>query len=281
MKNLFQRNWYTSVRRVDDKLLKAETSYVDTYREVSAHLLLDVNTFVIQESWLEEQRALRGKAVRTRPVPTLVGSEAYFNSSFALKKTAIFLDDPLTLSLFTETIKGVIQAETFLFAERGYSSAEEYDNKWEDFYAGSCRYFSNLDRIGQSWFSYLGEIQREGNLFVRFKNQSLYGLGGEQYVLLGNFSDSFHELHVTFDLNKNTVADVSTVFSRVPDLVCREAAALLQNLKDTNLLGMPKKELASVLGKGQGCVHLIDLVNDCVQLLNIFSINNYQNQRRK
>lgn len=279
MKNLFQRNWHTAVRRADNNLLKAETSYMDTYREVSAHLLVDVNSFIIQEAWLEEQRALRGKAVRTSPVPPLIGSEAYFNSSFALKKTAILLDDPLKVSLFAETIKGIIQAETFLFTERGYTSEEEYDNKWEASYSGSCRYYSNLDRVSQSWFAYLGKTKREGNLFVRFKAQSLFACGNEQYLITGCLSDSFHEIHVNLNLNKNTVTDASTVFSRVPDLVCREAAALLHNLQGTNLLGLPKKHLAGILGKGQGCVHLIDLVNDCIQLLSIFSINNYQNRK--
>lgn len=281
MKNLFQRNWYTEVRRTDNQLIKAQTNYVDTYREVSAHLLVDVQSFVIQESWLEEQRALRGKAVRTRPVPPLVGYEAYFTSSFALKKTAIFLDDPLILSLFAETIKGMIQAETFLFTERGYTSEEEYDKKWADAYAGSCRYYSNLDLTTQSWFSYLGKSKRDDNLFVRFKTQTLYALEEENYLITGNLSDSFHEINVNLNLQKNTVQEATSVFPRIPDLVCREAADYLNQLKGVNLLGIPKKRLAEILGKGQGCVHLIDLVNDCAQVLGLSSVNNYQLQKRR
>lgn len=270
MKNLFQRNWHTEVHRSNNGLLKAATSYVDTYREAVAYLLVDVNSFIIKEALLEEKRALQPGRVRTRQITPLHGTEAHFNSGPALKEVTTFLADPLAAALFSETIKGFIQAETFLLEERGYASEEEYVNKWTEFYFGSCRYYSNLDRVTRSWYTHVGESKRDGNLFVRFKTQSLFGLTENQYLLTGNLSDSFHEVNVNIKLDGFTVEDATGVSLRTPDLVCREAANLLDNLRGINLRGLPKKEIAGILGKGQGCVHVIDLVSDCAQLLELF-----------
>ncbi|KUO75035.1 MAG: hypothetical protein APF81_12330 [Desulfosporosinus sp. BRH_c37] len=270
MKNLFQRNWYTEVRRGDNGLLEAKTSYVDTYREAVAHLLVDVNSFIIKEAVWEEQRSLKPIKARTRLVTPLHGSEAFFSSGPALKKVGTFLEDPLAVALFSETVKGIIQAETFLLNERGYGSEEEYSQKWLAFFAGSCRYYSNLDRVTRHWYEYVGESKRDGNLFVRFKTQSLFELGNGQYLLTGNLSDSFHEVNVRLKLNGFTVEEADGVLLRTPDLVCRESATLLTNLEGINLRGIAKKELAGILGNGQGCVHIIDTVNDCGQILELF-----------
>lgn len=270
MKSLFQRNWYTEVRRSENGQLKAKTSYVDTYREAAAHLLVDINSYIIKEALWEEQRSLQPMSVRSRQVTPLIGSEAYFSSGPALKEIATFLDDPLAVALFSDTIKGIIQAETFLLEERGYVSEEDYCNKWTDINLGSCRFFSNLDRTTTSWFTHVGESKRDGNLFVRFKTQSLFGLGEEQYLLTGNLSDSFHEVNVNLKLDEFTVKDADGVLLRAPDLVCKESASLLDNLHGINLRSSTKKEIASILCKGQGCIHVIDLVSDCAQILELY-----------
>ncbi|HBW34044.1 DUF2889 domain-containing protein [Desulfosporosinus sp. BICA1-9] len=270
MKNLFQRNWYTEVRRSDNGLLKAKTSYVDTYREAVAHLIVDVNSFVIQEALWEEQRSTEPINARTLQVTPLCGSEAYFSSGPALKEAAAFLKDPLAVALFSETIKGIIQAETFLLDERGYTSEQDYENKWIDFFSGSCRFFSSLDRITKTWYDHVGESKRDGNLFVRFKTQSFFDLGEKRYLLTGNLSDSFHEVNVKIKLDGFMVEEADGILLRAPDLVCREAAALLVNLHGINLREVTRKELVSILGKGQGCVHVIDSVSDCAYIIEHF-----------
>ena len=269
MENIFQRNWYTAVSRSDDGLLKAKTSYVDTYREAVAHLFVDINSFMIKNALWEEQRSSEPISDSPRQVTPLLNSEAYFNSALVLKDAAIFLNDPLAGTLFSETVKGIIQAEPFLLNERSFASEEDYEHKWTNFYLGSCRYYSNLDRVTQGWYDHVGDSKRDGNLFVRFKTQSLFALEKGQFLLTGNLSDSFHEVNVCLQLDGSTVEEANGVLLRTPDLVCREAAALLANLHGTNLRGMSKKKLAGILGKGQGCVHMIDLVSDCAQILEL------------
>ncbi|EHQ91266.1 DUF2889 domain-containing protein [Desulfosporosinus youngiae] len=272
MKNIAQRNWYTEVRRSGNGELTGKTSYVDTFREAAAYLLVDVHSFIINEAWWEEQRSSNPIPAQTRQVTPLQGTEAYFSSGPALKEAGAFLKDPLAAALFSETVKGIIQAETFLLSERGYNSEDDYTKKWSDFYAGSCRYYSNLDQVAKDWYEYIGGSKRTGNLFVRFKTQSLFELGENQYLLTGNLSDSFHEVNVSLRIDDEfIVKEADGVLLRSPDIICRETASLLVNLEGIKLKGMVKKELASILGNGQGCVHLIDLVNDCMQMLDTFS----------
>ncbi|WP_407312672.1 DUF2889 domain-containing protein [Desulfosporosinus sp. SB140] len=267
MKALFQRNWYTEVRRNDNGLLQAKTSYVDTNREAVAQLMVDINTFIIREALWEEQRSSFPIKARILQVTPLLGSEAYFSSARVLKDAAVFLEDPLAVALFAETVKGIIQSETFLLDERGFASEDEYERAWMNSYSGSCRYFSHLNRVTKTWFAHVGESKRAGNLFVRFKTQSLFYLEENKYLLTGNLSDSFHEVNIRMKLNEAVVEKADGVLLRAPDLVCRESASFLSNLQGITLKGISKKKLADILGKGQGCVHVIDLVNDCAQIL--------------
>jgi hypothetical protein len=268
MECLFTRNWHTSVRRLNEELLASETSYVDTAREACARLRVGVADFVIREAEWEVQRPVVPGAGRLQPIPVLKGKDAYFNSGPALRELAAVTGDPLLVPLFAETVKGVIQAETFLWKERGHSTPESYERHWEDAYKDACRYYSHLDRVRQAWFQFVGETQREGNLFVRFKNQTLYVCGNGEFLLTGLLSDSFHEMSIRISLNRELVVKkAGGVLLRVPDAVCKESTDFLQELVGVELKGISKKEMAGHLGKGQGCVHLIDLTFDAAQIL--------------
>jgi hypothetical protein len=268
MKSLFQRNWYTEVRRsTTTGLLKVGSSYLDTQREAAAHLLVDIHTFIIKEALWEEPRALKPDSICSRQVTPLLGAEAYLGSSPALRETAAFLNDPLAVTLFSENIKGIIQTERHLLEERGYASPEEYYLKWVKNGLNSCRFFSNLDRVEITADNRTREFRPAGNLFVRFKNQNLYSLGEDQYLLTGDFSDSYHEVNVNLKLDGFTVEKADGGFVRAPNPVCREAQVFLSSLHGIDLRDHSKKEIAGILGKGQGCVHMIDLVHDCAQML--------------
>ncbi|MHB8126141.1 MAG: DUF2889 domain-containing protein [Desulfitobacteriaceae bacterium] len=273
MKSLFQCNWYTEVSRGANGQLKATTSYLDTQREAAAHLLVDINTFTIKDARLEEQRSLESLSSRSRQVTPLLGSQAYLGAGPTLKETAAFLNDSLAVALFAESIKGIIQSERFLLKERGYASVEEFFLMWRKNGLDSCRLFSNLDRVTFSTIDQASYLRPEGFLFVRFKTQSLYSLGQEQYLLTGYFSDIRHETSVNLKLKGNTIMEADGGFVRPPNPICPEADTFLANLCGIDLKGLSKKEIASILGKGQGCVHMIDLVNDCAQMLGYIQLS--------
>jgi hypothetical protein len=267
MKSLFHCNWYTEVRRSPGGNLQASTSYLDTRREASAHLLADIHTFIIKEARLEEQRSLQPANIGSRQVPPLLGAAAYLSSGPVLKEAAAYLQDPLAVALFAETIKGIIQSERYLLPERGYASLEEFFLMWRGHGLDSCRLYSNLDRVTFGSYDPSRDLRPAGNLFVRFKSQTLYNLGPEHNLLVGYFSDSRHETSISLKLKGSIVAEAEGGFVRPPNPICQETDELLANLRGVDLLGLSKKEIAAILGKGQGCVHMIDLVNDCARVL--------------
>ncbi|MCG8403391.1 MAG: DUF2889 domain-containing protein [Firmicutes bacterium] len=266
MTNVFQRHWFTTVRRTGgDGLLDARTVYRGTDGEFAA--LLKVKPAVLQiVSAVWEEYAPRPKAV---DIEGLTGVEAYFNCGPILREVLSGLGS-FTRSLFAETVRGVIQAETFLLKERGYNSPAEYDRYWNGFYAGSCRYYSNLDRVSKTWNEHAGSY-RTTNLFNRFKTQSLYSVPRGGYRISGTLSDSFHELGADILVDREFwIKEANGVLLRCPDDVCREAAEHLHNLPGNRAAFTDKKGLAELLGAGAGCVHLIDLVNDAFKSIELY-----------
>ncbi len=265
MTNILQRNWFTAVDRdATSGMLDARTVYRDTDCEVGARLRVNSTTFRIKQAVFEKY----SPEMDYIEVPGLQGVEAYFHCGPALTEAVADLGN-LPRSLFAETVRGIIQAETFLLEERGFASAREYSDYWEKLYLNSCRYYSNLHRISCKWDEYAGQGRRH-NLFNRFKGQLVYKDCTEGYKVIGSLSDSFHELGVSIVINGDLiVTEARGALLRAPDKVCFEAADFLNNLAGKFLMDMNKKQVAVLLGKGEGCVHLIDTVYDALESIKI------------
>ncbi|WP_157048957.1 DUF2889 domain-containing protein [Syntrophomonas palmitatica] len=266
-----QRIWHSSVVREDEHYLIAKTSYLDSLMERMAAMRVNSADLVIERAWLERLGRPGDMAESREYVEELKGVEAYLGSSSGLRTGLQGINNEAERSLFNDTVIAIVQAETFLFRERGYSDAAAYSRAWEEFYAGSCRYYSNLDRVKTTWGAYIGNSGREINLFDRGKSQQLYRDDDDNYIINGSLIDSFHQVNTRLELNKDMVVIAAHGhLLRVPDAVCRESALQMQNLKGRFIKGIAKKELAGLLGAGQGCVHLIDLVYDSVKTLELY-----------
>jgi hypothetical protein len=268
---LMQRIWYSSVVRQDEQYLIAKTSYLDSLMERMAVMRVKAANLEIEEAWLERLGRPGDMAESREYIEGLKGVEAYLGSSSGLRAGLQGIKDEVERSLFNDTVIAIVQAETFLFRERGYSDAVTYSQAWEKFYAGSCRYYSNLDRVKTTWGGYIGNSGREITLFDRGKSQQMYRDDKGGYIINGSLIDSFHQVSTHLEMDKDI--QVITAYGqllRVPDAVCRESGQQMENLKGQLLSGMPKRELARLLGAGQGCVHLIDLTYDSVKTLELY-----------
>ncbi|WP_161598037.1 DUF2889 domain-containing protein [Dethiobacter alkaliphilus] len=260
-----QRNFHTTVKRDVKGTLIAETFYHEKGRQVIARLIINDKSFEILQAFLEEFPQVDNESVRV--LDSLKGIKAYLGSGLSLRKAVDEHGDPLVLELFAETIRGVIQAETFLLKERGYESPTEYSGYWEKMYKGTCRYYSNLERVQQSWDNYSEVGYRDGYLFTRTKNYFLYEEAPDYYLICGGLSDTFHEMNITLKVKNGFIKAAEGIMLRVPDVVCGEATMLLNNIIDMKVNKCSKKQLADLLGKGQGCVHLVDVVFDSINTL--------------
>ena len=258
MPNILQRHWHTSVRQLTDDMLEAQTIYCGTDCEAGAIIKVAADSFKIIDAIFESY----SPPVSTTKIAGLLGEEAYFNSGPVLKK-AVGSWGEFPRSLFAETIRGIIQAETFIWEKRGYSSSAAYNDFWDKFYLGSCHYYSNLDQITQKWDEYVS-YSRSTNLFNRFKQQSVDLLEeGNGYIVNVKLSDSFHEMNLDLEVNTQyQLVKASGAILRAPDPICFETTKLINSLPGQFINRLNKKQLAKLMGLGNGCVHLIDMAYD-------------------
>lgn len=256
----FVRHRHLTVQRDGPKVV-AQTVQCGTLTEASARFTVDPQTFVIRAARWEWHRPPDSAAPVSMDVPELEGVEAYFKAGAAAFRAALAGYPPLALDLFTENIRALIQSESFLYAERGYATLDDYVEYWKTFYVNSCRYYSNLDRVSVGWGRYVG--RREGpNLFNRFESLTRHS-SGDSRTVRATINDSFHEMALKLVLKGEALA-VEKAEGRVlraPDRVCFEAAGLVQGLEGAALGGKSKKEIAPLLGGPQACVHLINLTS--------------------
>lgn len=262
MKLIYQRNWFCMVNGINEDDILAETFLVGTEIEAAGRLIVDKKTFEIKEAIWEVYRSPGNKFNGSNVVSGLKGATAYFSIGKELRRTVGDEAGGLAREMLAECIRGIVQAETFLYSERGFSTPDDYGKYWERHYLNSCRYYSNLDRVSRIWSEYVKNFQREANFFNRAKSCSVFrqpvGLN-----VVGSLSDSFHEMGVVIDVDdEGRVTDCRGDFLRAPDKVCFENDSFLQDLKGIVLLHCGKKQIGKVIGGPQGCDHLVDLVND-------------------
>lgn len=259
---IYQRNWSCTVKDMPAGDLLAETFIIGTEIEAAGRLIVDKRTFEIKDAVWEVYRSPGSKLNGSYPVPGLKGVTAYFNAGGELRRIMGNEAGGLARELLAECVRGIIQAETFLYLERGYPSPEAYGEYWEKYYVDSCRYYSNLHRISRKWPEYVENFYCGANFFNRTRSCSVFEKPGG-ITAAGNLSDSFHEMGVVVDIDEGgRITGCTGNFLRAPDRVCFENASMLEQLKGIVLPGCSKKQIGKVIGGAQGCDHLVDLVND-------------------
>ncbi len=262
MNCLYQRFWHTTVRYKNQKL-DLETTYCDSKQELCAKMVVAPDSFEVSEAWWEVYRAKGYSSPARFEIKALKGIKAYFGCGKELHKALEFLNFPAARELFAEGVRGVIQAESFLWRKRGFADAKDYEEHWYKLFKGGCRYYNNVDRVNISWYDHVGYTERAGTLFNRFKSQFMT-LEGENWQLRGHFVDSFHSVasFIEFEKESTAILKATGEILRAPDPVCKEASTFMCSLVNKKLSSLNKKEIAILLGAENGCVHLIDLVAD-------------------
>lgn len=270
MQCLFQRTWHTSVRLANNEL-RVESTYLGTDKELAAWMIVDPESFLIRRAGWEVYRAQGQDYPQTTEITELEGTEAYFGSGEALNRALSPLGFPEAKELFADGVRGVVQAETFLWQNRGYASAREYEDRWFELFKNGCRYYSNTDRVTGSWYEHVGYSKRSGSLFNRMKSQALY-IDHNAFLLSGHFIDSFHSLAMNLSLEKEEgrITAAEGQILRAPDKVCVESSAYMDKLPGKSLPEFNKKEIALLLGAENGCVHLVNLVSDGAQTFSLY-----------
>ncbi|NLV15752.1 MAG: DUF2889 domain-containing protein [Syntrophomonadaceae bacterium] len=268
MKCVFNASHFTTVIRKDNELL-AQSVYLSTSIEAIGMVRADVSSFMINGAEWEIYRSPDNLLNELADVPELKGTEAFLNVGQALRDVIGDRGGGLPRELLAECIRGLIQAETFVYQERGYSSPEAYDNYWEELSADYCRYFTNLDKVEKHWRDHVGPFERGRSLYNRCKKSEVWVGQDGRISSGGSFIDSYHELCVQIRIDsRGVIEECQGNFLRAPDRICFENADNLNIMIGQNLADLSKRQIGGDLGGPQGCFHLVDLVYDIGQAVN-------------
>lgn len=266
-----QRCWYMTVRDRGPAGFLAEANYADTLIDQTLILEIERKTLVIKSAVLEVHRGQPG-ATASAPVPALVGITAYFGSGKQLRQA--LAADPVLIDMASQTFTAVIQAEVFFYQERGFATAENYEDYWDQTSKNSCVYYSNLDRLGQRFMDYVKDQERGSNLFHRYLLTAIEDVPGENLEIRAHLMDSYHEMSIVLQLDQVLqIRQASATMLRCPDPVCREALARFDGLKGLTLTAAEMRRYQSICGGASGCTHITHLVQEAAYTLDKYKSN--------
>lgn len=262
-----QRCWYISVHDQGQAGFLAEAKYIDTLSDVILCLEVERKTLMIKKAFLEVYRGDPGEFA-TAPLASLEGITAYFGSGKQLRQD--LGDYPALLVMAIHAVTAVIQAEVAFYRERGFSSASDYDDFWDEKYKNSCVYYSNLDRVRNRFMDHIAKYKFGRVLFHRLLLTSLE-VSGEKSKVHGHLMDTFHEMKLAIEMDEGyKIKKVSGDIIRCPDLVCLDALTNLEGLRDLELNSEELKRYQRICDRKASCTHMVQLVQEAVFTLDIY-----------
>ncbi len=114
------------------------------------------SSFRVRRARLDIYRSPGNSLNGGKDLPHLEGIEAYFNEAGQLLQAVGTEGNGMTRDLFNECINGMIQAETYVYEERGFPSPRAYEEFWEQYYSHSCRFYTHLGRTTHTWYRACG-----------------------------------------------------------------------------------------------------------------------------
>lgn len=265
MSFIYHASTFLKVNRIENRVM-AECTLLSNNTEAVAWVDASVKTLKISRAGWASYRSPSNTA-GIYDLPELNGVEAYITGGPVLKKVLGAPGLEVPYELISECFRGVLQAETFFFLERGFQSGKEFDDFCEQHSIGACRYYSHLDQTEKQWTEWVDTTERRYNLFNRSKTVTIQ----EQQLnrlITAVFMDSFHHLGIQMEIDQNgLVQRVQGNFFNAPDPICYKNKEHLEKLAGLNLGKMNKKEIAALAGGAEGCNHLVDLIYEIKKAL--------------
>lgn len=230
---------------------------------MTATVKVGVKDFIIEEA----KGSVNGKEYE---VDELKGLYGYISGKKAIKKKTMNKFPELS-PLFLQCVSGLIQAETYVYDERGYNSKDEYNRYWDNLEEDGCRYYSNkradLRASEPAWMEYVPDNFKATELFKREKRYSAVVEDGT-LITVGFLNDTYHEMAISMELNiQGNVLDFQIVFFRGPGQACFSNSENSNMLKGWNIKDISKRDIIKILGGCDGCYHIVELAVELVDVI--------------
>ena len=140
----------------NDRDLVSDTIFVGRDLEAKATLQVDINSFLINDAVWEIHRAPEGIAAgRGNAVSLLSGIEAHIEGKREMKRLMALSEGIVLKYLFTDCVKSLIQAETYVYRERGFADKPAYNRYWDKIEENGCRMNTHPDPSDAVWMDYV------------------------------------------------------------------------------------------------------------------------------
>lgn len=249
-------------------------------KKTIAVIKVNVETFIIESAYIN----IDGHKTM---VPNIIGTLGYIQGKKTLKRALKESPFEKYTDLFIQCISALIQAETYVYRERGYQTEEEYNRYWDLLEDNGCRMYSHsrkaLRKGDLPWMSYVPDNFNKNPIFAREKNyevisyqdesedktedflsKNLFGL----ISLKGHLKDDYHEMILEIITDLNCIVKNSKInFIKAPGKSCYSNKENQNNLKSLNLKEIEKHQIIDAFGGCDGCYHIVEMAIDMADVI--------------
>lgn len=236
-------------------------------RVYKASLEVDKRRFEVVDAVL----SITGKETHTnKNLDCLKGIEAYIPGKKIIR-SKLEGYEKFAIECFLQCVSALVQAETYLYVERGYVSKAEYNVYWDMLEKNGCRFYSDsrqyLREGALTWMEYVPDRYGADILFERNKEYNVFRIG-EIYELYAHLKDTFHEMKMSIKLDCDlTVKDAVLEVLRAPGVACMTNRENEHKLIGGDFGNITKREIIEKLGGSDGCYHLVEMGIELQELI--------------
>jgi hypothetical protein len=269
LKVLEQGAYITYANRLNEREVLSQAMFVGSRYESSATIIASVSDFTISKALYSVHRSPDKSARGEGEIPELKGEIANTGASKIVKALRDFGDGGRVKELMNENIRTIMQAETYLYKERGFKTREEYEQFWQSDKSDFCRPYQKKEDFPDlhEWSEHIGayEHHRMDNLYNKYKSFTIIQKNDTQAIASGTYQDSFHQMYaeLTYNLAGRDITEFDMVTMRAPHQACFEMSHMGAGLfVGKKIDELKKREVGKMIGGGPGCFHLVNIITD-------------------
>ncbi len=262
-----QVNVSVNVDRYKDSVVSLSV-YLDRKQEIRGYIRADTESYAIQDAWCETVRSREAGKTGIVSLDFMKGMNAHIDGKRKAAGTLKSSYAPEVRYLMGQCFNGLIQAESYLYRERGFKSREQYNKYWDILEENGCRMYSHPSEDDLRWMDYIPQYERKHMLFSRFKNFEIEQ-EGDCCKGRGRFIDSFHELYVQVrcDRSSGVIKKCDISYVRAPGAACFSNDSHGKKLEGMKLSELTGRHIVDMFGRSEGCYHLVEILKDLFKVM--------------
>lgn len=201
----------------------------------------------------------------------LIGIEGYIQGKKIVKKRLLENGHDSFSDIFLQCISALLQAETYVYKERGYKTREDYNIYWDFLEKNNCRMYSDSRRTERladlPWMDYVPDNFEKDILFEREKTYTIEKKNGNIFCK-GYLSDTYHEMLTLIKIDSEGIITENKIkIIRAPGVSCFTNDENNNSLMGRKLSEISKRDIISALGGCDGCYHIVEMYIDSHRVL--------------